>query len=286
MSHGMDSEHPFPKAAPTDGSGLDRTAGGARRRIVAGNWKMHFVVAAATEYCRELRRGLAEHQARPGHTADGPEVLLFPSFPLLPAVARELAGGDVALGAQDVHPAERGAHTGDVSAPQLVDAGCRWVLCGHSERRRDHGESDELIGLKVAAATRHGLTPLLCVGETRAQREAGETFAVLARQLRGGLASHPGPPVPLVVAYEPVWAIGTGLTASPETAQEAHRFLRAEIGGVAGAGGAAATLLYGGSVTPANTAGLIAQPDVDGFLVGGASLDPLQFLAIIAGSAG
>jgi triosephosphate isomerase len=208
------------------------------------------------------------------------------------------------MGAQDLHPADRGAHTGDVSGPQLVDAGCGWVLCGHSERRRDHAESDELVARKAAAAARHGLTPLLCVGETREQREAGETLAVLERQVSKGLAplSPPalttlsvegaavaagavgsvGAPRGLVIAYEPVWAIGTGLTASPETAEEAHRFLRATVSGLTGEEPAAVTLLYGGSVTAANAAGLIAQPDVDGFLVGGASLDPRQFLAIIA----
>jgi triosephosphate isomerase len=198
-------------------------------------------------------------------------------------VAAALAGSEVTVGAQDLHPADRGAHTGDVSGPQVLDAGCRWVLCGHSERRRDHAESDELIARKVAAAIRHGLAPLLCVGETREQREAGETLAVLERQLRSGLSLAPAVAelAGLVIAYEPVWAIGTGLTASPETAQEAHQFLRATAAGLAGED-AAVTLLYGGSATPANAAGLIAQPDVDGFLVGGASLDPRQFLAIIA----
>lgn len=250
-------------------------SGPRRRRIVAGNWKMHLLAAEAAAFCAELRRGLA---------ADGAsaEVLLFPSFPLLRTVAEALAGSDVGVGAQDLHPADRGAHTGDVSGPQIFDAGCRWVLCGHSERRRDHAESDELVGRKVAAAARHGLTPLLCVGETREQRDAGETLAVLERQLRSGLAPlGPGSPPP-VIAYEPVWAIGSGLTASPETAQEAHHFLRAAAAEAAGVGAAAVMLLYGGSATPANVAGLIAQSDVDGFLVGGASLDPRQFLAIIA----
>ncbi len=272
------------------GRGSAAEGGGGRRRIVAGNWKMHLLSAEAARFCNELRRALDERPASPASpaspgntvTAPVPEVVLFPSFPLLPAVARELAGSTVTVGAQDLHPADRGAHTGDVSGPQLLDAGCRWALCGHSERRRDHGESDELVGLKVAAAARHGLTPLLCVGESREQRNAGETLAVLERQLRSGLAAHPGPPVALVIAYEPVWAIGTGLTASPETAQEVHRFLRAAACGAAGGDAAAVTLLYGGSVTPGNAAGLIAQPDVDGFLVGGASLDPRQFLAIIA----
>jgi triosephosphate isomerase len=265
----------------------------ARRRIVAGNWKMHLLAAEAVAFCRDLRRGLAEGPA------DRPEVILFPSFPLLPAVVQALAGSDVTVGAQDLHPADRGAHTGDVSGPQLVDAGCTWALCGHSERRRDHAESDELVARKAAAAARHGLTPLLCVGETREQREAGETLAVLERQVTRGLAPLAAPSLPaaaegegervvgssrrgLVVAYEPVWAIGTGLTASPETAQEAHQYLRAAVAALTGEEPAAVTLLYGGSVTPANAAGLIAQPDVDGFLVGGASLDPRQFLAIIA----
>jgi triosephosphate isomerase (TIM) len=255
-----------------------------RRKIVAGNWKMHLLREDAASFCRELRRGLAARDAAPA--AGVAEVVLFPSYPLLPLVAAELAGSEVQVGAQDLHPADRGAHTGDVSAPQLADAGCHWALCGHSERRRDHGETDDLIARKVAAAARHGLTPLLCVGETREQREAGEALQVLERQVRAGLAAHPGAPVALVVAYEPVWAIGTGLTASPETAQEAHDFLRRVASELKGEEAEALTLLYGGSVTPANAAGLIAQPDVDGFLVGGASLDPAQFLAIIAGSAG
>ena len=281
---------------------------GPRRRIVAGNWKMNILAAEAAGFCRELLLGLAPGAAESsasvapapppegsgGNLAHHLEVALFPSFPLLPAVVAALAGSEVTVGAQDLHPADRGAHTGDVSGPQILDAGCRWVLCGHSERRRDHAESDELIARKVAAAIRDGLAPLLCVGETREQREAGETLAVLERQLRGGLSLVlPPPSAPaaaswpitgqagLVIAYEPVWAIGTGLTASPETAQEAHQFLRATAAGLAGED-TAVTLLYGGSVTPANAAGLIAQPDVDGFLVGGASLDPRQFLAIIA----
>ena len=242
-----------------------------RRPIAAANWKMHLLRREAVAYCRALREGLGRA---------GAEVVLFPSYPLLPAVAEGLAETRVALGGQDLHPQEKGAHTGDVSGAQLRDAGCAWVLCGHSERRRDHGESDEAVGAKVAAAERSGLIPLLCVGETRGERRNGETLAVLERQLRAGLASQPGR---FAVAYEPVWAIGTGETATPETAQEAHAFLRKTLAELRGAAVArAARLLYGGSVTPENAATLFAQADVDGFLVGGASLDPGKFLAIIA----
>jgi triosephosphate isomerase len=247
---------------------------------VAGNWKMEFSKAEAESYCDQLRQEL-ERAARQRASA-GPRVVLFPSFPLISCVGRMLAGSSIEIGAQDVHPAERGAHTGDVSARQLLSVGCLWTLCGHSERRRDHGESDELIARKVAAAAAYGLTPLLCVGETLEERRAGATLAVLERQVRGGLDSHPGRGVPLVVAYEPVWAIGTGLTPSAEEVQKTHQFLRREVCALMGADAGTVTLLYGGSVKPENAPSLIAQPDVDGFLVGGASLDPRQFLAIIA----
>ena len=239
--------------------------------IVAANWKMHHLRADAEAYCRALRSGLG---------AGGPRIVVFPSFPLIPTVARELDGSGVAVGGQDLHPEDKGAHTGDVSGPQLADAGCTWVLCGHSERRRDHGESDELVARKTAAAGRHGLSAMICVGETRDERRAGRTFEVVERQLRAAMAVRPQG---FAIAYEPVWAIGTGETATPETAQEAHRFLRGLLAGILD-GGEAVSLLYGGSVTPDNAAGLIAQPDVDGFLVGGASLDPEKFLAIIRAS--
>jgi triosephosphate isomerase (TIM) len=246
------------------------------RPVVAANWKMHLLKADAAEYCRTLRRGLAATPA----AAAAVRIVVFPSFPLLPLVARELVDSEVEVGGQDLHPEDRGAHTGDVSAIQLVDAGCSWVLCGHSERRRDHGESDDLVARKAAAAARHRLTPMICVGETGEERRAGRTFEVLERQLRAALASRPNP---CALAYEPVWAIGTGDTATPETAQEVHRFLRRLLAEPP-VEPAPVPILYGGSVTPENVAGLIAQPDVDGFLVGGASLDPEKFLAIIRGS--
>jgi triosephosphate isomerase len=248
----------------------------AARRLVAANWKMHLLRGEAEAFCSALRHGL------PG---GGPRVVIFPSFPLLPTVAEALAGSGVEVGGQDLHPQDKGAHTGDVSGAQLADAGCAWALCGHSERRRDHGEGDDLVASKVAAAARHGLTPMICVGETREERRAGQTLEVLDRQVRAALANAPER---FALAYEPVWAIGTGDTATPEIAQEAHSFLRrllAELrGGRSEEASGAISILYGGSATPDNVAGLIAQPDIDGFLVGGASLDPGKFLSIIRGS--
>jgi triosephosphate isomerase len=246
-----------------------------RRRVVAANWKMNLLKAEAIDFCRALRRGLVASDALLEQTA---RIVIFPSFPLIPVVARELVDSEVAVGGQDLHPEDKGAHTGDVSGRQLADAGCSWVLCGHSERRRDHRESDELIARKVATAIRHGLTPMLCVGETRTQRKAGRTFEVLERQLRRALA---GRPEPVAIAYEPVWAIGTGDTATPETAQEAHDFMRGVVEELMGEGAPAIPIVYGGSVTPENADGLIEQEAIDGFLVGGASLDPHRFLAII-----
>jgi triosephosphate isomerase len=240
----------------------------ARRPLVAGNWKMHSRREVAEAYCRELL-------ATP--LPDGPEVVLFPSHPLLAAVAAALAGSPVAVGGQDLHPSAEGAHTGDVSGGQLVDAGCRWALCGHSERRRDHGETDDLVARKAQAALAAGLVPVVCVGETRDERHSGRTFDVLAHQVE---------PLPLdrrlVVAYEPVWAIGTGETATVEMAEDAHAYLRSRLARRAGEPFAAALrILYGGSVTPENAPGLAASREIDGFLVGGASLDPERFRAII-----
>jgi len=252
------------------------------RGLIAANWKMHLLRADAERFCQALLAGLP---------AAGPRVVVFPSFPLIPTVAGALAGSPVGqpvgVGGQDLHPEDKGAHTGDVSGAQLADAGCTWALCGHSERRRDHGEGDELVGSKAAAAVRHGLAPMICVGETRDERRAGRTFEVLERQIRAALAPLAALPAEgrFALAYEPVWAIGTGETATPEIAQEAHRHLRgllAEIRGEEEAAGL--SILYGGSVTADNAAGLSAQPDIDGFLVGGASLDPEKFLSIIRGS--
>jgi triosephosphate isomerase len=230
-----------------------------------------------------------------GSAAGSVEVVVFPSFPLLPTLEAGLAGSAVAWGGQDLHPADAGAHTGDVAAPQLADVGCSWALCGHSERRHDHGESDELVAEKIGAALRHRLRPLVCVGETAGERRAGRTLEVLDRQLAAAFAAlggevagaaggdaAEGDAVGWALAYEPVWAIGTGETATPEMAQEAHAHLRRRLAERAGEAAAATVrLLYGGSVKPGNAGELIAQADVDGFLVGGASLDAGSFRAII-----
>jgi len=241
-----------------------------RRPLIGGNWKMHMLSAEAAAFCRAFGSDAATL---------APEVVLFPSFPLLPIVKAELGGSTVAIGGQDLHVAETGAHTGDVSGPQLKDAGCRWVLCGHSERRTDHLESDALVGEKAQAAIAAGLVPLICVGETEAERDRDQTFDVLRRQLTAALAGRPDA---FALAYEPVWAIGTGKTATAEIAQEAHRFVRDTLADLMGDEVAdAKRILYGGSAKPENAAELFAQPDIDGFLVGGASLDPAKFLAII-----
>jgi len=231
---------------------------------------MHKVAAEAATYCAELRRLLESTSA---------EVVIFPSAPLLSSVSTALRDSSIAVGGQDIHPEASGAFTGDVSALQLIDAGCRWSLCGHSERRRDHGETDELISAKAAAAVSNGLSALICIGESEEERESGRAFEVLEKQLGGALASRPEP---FALAYEPVWAIGTGKTATPEIAQETHAFLREALADIVGQAAATSKrILYGGSVNPENAASLMEKSDIDGFLVGGASLDASQFSAII-----
>ncbi|HVR28537.1 MAG TPA: triose-phosphate isomerase [Thermoanaerobaculia bacterium] len=242
-----------------------------RRPIFAANWKMNLRRGEAEAYAGRL------HEALPALPAA--EVVLFPPFPLLAVMAELLAGTPYAWGGQDLHPEDTGPHTGDVSALHLLDWQASWVLCGHSERRAEHGETDELVAAKVAQALRRGLQPLLCVGETEAERESGATEVVLERQLSAAAPTGGGA---WTLAYEPVWAIGTGRTATPDLAQEAHAFLRAVTAKRLGREQAEALrVLYGGSVKPENSASLIAQPDIDGFLIGGASLDPDSFLDII-----
>ena len=243
----------------------------SHRPLIAGNWKMNLLREEARQYCAALKEA--------GVGIEGPRVLLFPPFTLLPILEEGLAGSAVEWGGQDLHTARAGAHTGDISGAHLLDWNCRWVLCGHSERRCDHAESDELVASKVGTAIDLGLEPVLCVGETLKERECGATQEVLRRQLAaiGDLiGSTP------VLAYEPVWAIGTGATASPEQASEIHTFLRRTVAEVAGEDHAATLqILYGGSVKPNNCEALLSRPDIDGFLIGGASLDSATFLDII-----
>ncbi len=241
--------------------------------IIAGNWKMYRTAREASTAIRTLRDLVAV-------VADV-EVVVCPPFTALPAALEAARGSRVAVGAQDCHWEKEGAFTGEVAVPMLADLGCSHVIVGHSERRQFFGETDSTVDRKVEAVLAHGLICIGCLGETLQEREAGQTLPVLDRQLRGGFARHLGSPR-LVIAYEPVWAIGTGRTATPAQAQEAHAFLRRLVAGVAGPDVAASIrILYGGSVKPENIAALMAQPDLDGALVGGASLDPSSFARIV-----
>jgi triosephosphate isomerase len=212
------------------------------------------------------------------------EVAVCPTFVHLAQALELCSGSPVSVGAQDCSHLQSGAYTGEVAPQMLRDLGCDWTLVGHSERRQYHAESDDLLQAKLAAAVAAGLKPVLCVGETIDQRENGEAETVVAGQLATALAHQPSL-AGLVVAYEPVWAIGTGLTATPAQAQDMHAFIRAQLAGIEGVDGAATRILYGGSVKPDNAAALFAEADIDGALVGGASLVVEDFLAIVAAAA-
>ncbi len=245
-----------------------------RRPMVAGNWKMHKTVAEAQTLAREIRRGLP--------AAAAAEVVLAPPYTALQAVARELEGSAIQLAAQDVFWENQGAFTGAISPLMLRDVGCQLVIIGHSERRQYFGDTDATVNKKIKAALAAGLTPIVCIGETLAQREAQETLAVISTQLNAGLLGlTPAEVGRLVLAYEPVWAIGTGRTATPVQAQEVHQFIRQWLSNQAGSAVAdGLRILYGGSVTPDNIADLSRSPDIDGALVGGASLKADSFLRI------
>jgi triosephosphate isomerase len=245
------------------------------KKFVAGNWKMNGTESSSVTLARSIVDGL-------GSRTDV-TVAVCPPFPYLLPVARVVRNTPVALGAQDVYHEKEGAFTGEVSPAMLLDCGCRYVIVGHSERRHKLGEDDALISRKVKAALEAGLQVILCVGELLTEREANKTEAVLERQLKGGLASLNKEQMGrTVIAYEPVWAIGTGKNATPEQAQEAHAFLRRQLSGMFGEETArAAPILYGGSATHANVASLLAQPDVNGGLVGGASLKADMFVEIV-----
>jgi triosephosphate isomerase (TIM) len=247
-----------------------------RRPLLAGNWKMYKTVPEGVALAQEIRAGLA----LPLKDRD---VLVAPPFTALAAVGEALRGSDVFLGGQNMHWEREGAFTGEISPPMLKQVGCSHVILGHSERRHIFGESDDMVARKTRAAVDNGLTPILCVGETLPERESSLTLEVVERQLERALrALTPDEASRAVVAYEPVWAIGTGRTATPAQAQEVHAFIRTRLSATHGEPAAAAVrILYGGSVKPDNAATLFAQPDIDGGLIGGASLDPKDFAAIV-----
>jgi triosephosphate isomerase len=243
-----------------------------RRPLVAGNWKMNGLAAATSEFDAMIAGAAG---------ASAVDLVVCPPATLVASFAARAAGSAVAVGGQDCHPDVSGAHTGDIAAEMLAGAGARYVIVGHSERRADHGEDDALVRLKAMAAARAGLIAILCVGETRAEREAGRTLDVVAGQLAGSLPDT-ATAANLVVAYEPVWAIGTGLTPTASDVADVHRFLRERLVERFGADGGGFRLLYGGSVKPSNAGELLNIPDVDGALVGGASLKAADFLGIAA----
>lgn len=249
-----------------------------RKKFVAGNWKMHTTLAEGRELARAIRAEV--------ENVEGVRIAVIPPFTSVAAVAEVLRGSRIEVGGQDLHWEEKGAFTGEVSAPMLRDAGATVVLVGHSERRQYFGETDELANRKVRAALAAGLSPVLCVGETLDERDAGRTLDVVGRQVRGGLAGLSSAELARVcIAYEPVWAIGTGRTATPEQAQEVHAAVRAILRELGGDVTEAIPILYGGSVKPDNAPALLALSDVDGALVGGASLEASSFSAIVRAAA-
>ncbi len=248
----------------------------ARRKFICGNWKMHKTIGEAVQLVRELR-GKLKTQA---------QVAVAPAFTALAAVKKELQGSPLELFGQNCHYEKQGAFTGEVSAAMLVDAGCDGVILGHSERRQYFGETDELVNKKLRAALDAALHPIVCVGETLQEREAERTWEVVSRQVRGALDGLGGEQIGrCTLAYEPVWAIGTGKTATTAQAQEVHAQIRGLLRELAGPAVAEAVRIqYGGSVKPDNAADLLGQPDIDGALVGGASLKAEDFARIIAGA--
>jgi len=259
--------------------GWDRREGDALMpQLIAGNWKMNCLAAEAIA----LAEGIAAGVQAVGAHGIGAELLVCPTALHLAAVAQVLKGTSVAVGGQDCHQAQQGAHTGDIAAPMLRDAGATFVILGHSERRQNHAETDELVREKTVAAVEAGLTPIVCVGETADQRTGGQETEVVGWQLVGSLPK----PFEGLVAYEPIWAIGTGKTATNEDVATMHAFIREELVRQFGDAGQNIRILYGGSVKAANAAALLAVPNVGGALVGGASLNAQEFLAIARAAQG
>ncbi len=246
-----------------------------RKPLIAGNWKMHKTGTQAATAATRLKQLVGA----PGDV----DVMIAPAFTALYQVAQTLDGSPIALGAQNLHWEPHGAFTGEISAEMLIDAGCSHVIVGHSERRHLFGDTDAGVNLKIQAAVDSNLIPVFCIGETETEREAGDTFSVLDKQLQDGLKDFAfGDLGNLIVAYEPVWAIGTGKTASREQAQEAHEFIRSRLAQQFQKSFAdTVRILYGGSVKPDNVTALMEMPDVDGALVGGASLDPETFSKLV-----
>lgn len=242
--------------------------------VIAGNWKMHKTAGDARALARSVREGLGD--------ARHCQVVLAPPFTALAAVAEEIQGSSLMLAAQNVYWESQGAFTGEISVPMLEEIGCTLAILGHSERRQYFGETDATVNRRVRAVLRSSLQPIVCIGETLAERESGNHQSVIAQQLAGGLDSltH-GDLLRIILAYEPVWAIGTGRTASPETAQEMHGFIRVWLSEKFGQDAEKVRILYGGSVKPDNVDALMQQPDIDGALVGGACLEADSFLRII-----
>ncbi len=246
-----------------------------RRPLIAGNWKMYKTCSEAVETAGQLAKLVA--------TATDIDIMIAPPFTALAPVADVIKGTRVALGAQNLFWETEGAFTGEISPAMLVSTGCKYVIIGHSERRQHFGEIDNTVNKKIQAAIQHNLIPILCVGETEKERESNETFSVLDRQVKKGLEVFSENDLKtLIIAYEPVWAIGTGKTATKDQAQEAHRFLRTLLEkSFSGTFSESTRILYGGSVKPNNISELMAMPDIDGALVGGASLDAKTFSEII-----
>ena len=246
-----------------------------RRLLTAGNWKMCLDLRGAIQLASGLKREVGDLAER--------DVVLFPPFPFLPDVCDVVQGTNIEVGAQNLHPEAQGAFTGEVSGPMLASVGCRWAIVGHSERRDLFGEKDAFLNKKLRAALGAGLKPILCVGEHLEDRDAGRAQDVVTGQVRAGLDGFSGEDLEqITIAYEPVWAIGTGRTATPEQANEMHGGIRRLLGELFGTSTASATrILYGGSVKPGNAKALMAEPDIDGALVGGASLKVEDFVQIV-----
>ncbi len=246
-----------------------------RRPLIAGNWKMYKTNPEAVESAGRLVELVAD--------TDGVDIMIAPVFTALDPVSKVVKDTRVGLGAQNLYWEKEGAYTGEISADMLVSAGCQYVIIGHSERRQYFGETDETVNRKISAALAANLIPVFCIGETESERDSGKTFSVLDKQVKDGLNMRVVNELgSLVIAYEPVWAIGTGKTATGDQAQEAHKYIRSLISDMFGAALAdSVRILYGGSVKPANVSELMAMPDIDGALVGGASLDPDSFSQIV-----